>query len=115
MPAADRQPAPDLSEVYDEATLAVLDAWDGRGRGEPAPPAPDTRRWRRGAATGAVVTGVVLGLRDVFEGEREEAVVREEDVPGPDPDQAVVVHLVPFDPPASVAIVRPWLLPSARR
>jgi hypothetical protein len=116
MAAADRQPGPDLSEVYDEATLAALDAW-----GRPAAERPGDARQvgpvrplRQGAAAGAVITGLVLGLRDVLEGEREDAVVLEEDAPGPDPGQAVVVHLVPFDPAASVAVVRPWLLSSAR-
>ncbi|HEX9995038.1 MAG TPA: hypothetical protein VGB14_19090 [Acidimicrobiales bacterium] len=114
MQDADRPPPPDLSEVYDEATLAALDAWgrppaeDRRHRAAPSRPV------RRGAATGALLSGLVLGVRDVFEDERDEEVVLEEDAPGPDPGQAVVVHLVPFDPAASVAVVRPWLLRSAR-
>lgn len=118
MPAAERQPPPDLAEVYDEATLAALDAWGrpapSRTADRPAPSREATRPVRRGAATGALLTGLALGLRDVFEDDRDEEVVLEEDAPGPDPGQAVVVHLVPFDPAASVAVVRPWLLRRAR-
>lgn len=110
----ERAPVPDLDEVYDDATLAALDAW-GR-RGGPAPPPPATASgsgWRRGAATGALVTGLVLGLREVLEDEVDDETVLEMEAPGADPGAAVVVHLVPFDPAASVAVVRPWLL--ARR
>ena len=105
----DAVPPRDLTELYDDATLAALDAW-GAGDRRAAPVPAGARGWRGGAAAGALLTGLVLGVRDVLEADTDDEPVLEVEVPGPDPGAAVVVHLVPFAAAASVAVVRPWLL-----
>ena len=95
----------DLAEVYDEATLRAID----RQGGEPAAPSV-ARGWRGGATAGAMVVGMVQGVRDALEDEESEPIVEiDEDLRGTR-QQAVTVHLAWGNPAASVAIVRPWLL-----
>ncbi len=67
-------------------------------------------RWRRRSATGAVLTGIALGLQEVFQPPRDEpAVVVTADDGADDPPRPVEVHLDPDDPSATIAVVRPWL------
>jgi hypothetical protein len=68
-------------------------------------------RWRRRTATGAVLTGIALGLREALESEKElpamvQPVPSGGDGGGPRP---VELRLDPDYPAATVAIVRPWL------
>ncbi len=68
-------------------------------------------RWRRRSATGAVMTGIALGLREALQAPREEAPIVEQaagDPPGP--PQPLEVHLDPDSPGSAVAVVRPWLM-----
>ena len=95
----------DLAEVYDEATLRAID----RQGGEPAAPAV-VRGWRGGATAGAMVVGMVQGVRDALEDEESEPVVEIDEDLRDARQQAVTVHLAWGNPAASVAIVRPWLL-----
>ncbi len=95
-PAVDDDP---LVDVYDPETLAAID--EGRTR-------PHTSRWRGRAAAGAVVAGLVTGMREVFEPEGE-AVVELQESTRRRPE-AVTVHLAWGNPAASVAVVRRWLL-----
>ncbi|MFN8051812.1 MAG: hypothetical protein U0Q22_10270 [Acidimicrobiales bacterium] len=73
-------------------------------------PSSGVGKFRRNTVAGAVMNGVALGLRDVFD-----PVVREEapivqDAPGePDDPRHVDTHLDPDDPVASTVTVRPWL------
>lgn len=67
-------------------------------------------RWRRRSATGVVLTGIALGLREALDSERERPAMVQ---PAPEGDP----HLDPFDlyldpdhPEYTVAVVRPWLL-----
>ncbi|MEM7286912.1 MAG: hypothetical protein AAF480_11215 [Actinomycetota bacterium] len=95
----------DLAEVYDAATLRAID----RQVGEPPTPAV-ARGWRGGATAGAMVLGMVQGVRDALEDEESEPVVEIDEDLREARHQAVTVHLAWGNPSASVAIVRPWLL-----
>lgn len=95
----------DLADVYDDATLRAID----RQVGEPAAPAV-ARGWRGGATAGAMVVGMVQGVRDVLEEDESEPVVEIDEDLSDARLQAVTVHLAWGNPAASVAIVRPWLL-----
>ena len=73
-------------------------------------PASDPRRfneWRKRSATGAVMTGIALGLKEalVLPDDRPALVV---EAPGePDePDRPSELHFDPDDPAATVAVVR---------
>ncbi len=94
-----------LEDVYDDATLRAIDARTG----EPSrPPAPGGG-WRGGVTAGALVVGLVGGVRDALETDEPEPQV-EVEARSRQRLEPVVVHLVPGDPAASVAIVRRWLL-----
>lgn len=73
-------------------------------------PSSAVGKFRRTSA-GAVLNGVALGLRDVFDPViREEAPV-EQDAPGAPPEpRSVDTHLDPDDPAASSVTLRPWLI-----
>lgn len=96
----------ELQDVYDDDTLARLDAW----RAGRAARAAEVSVWRRGSATGLVVTGLALGVREALEPEHRDPVVEEVDVTGLDGSAAVTVLFVPDNPRATIAVVRPWLL-----
>jgi hypothetical protein len=123
VPGADR--VPDLDELYDAHTLAALDrasaAADRHGRSAGSGSAsasasaagPTGTRAGNRIAASALVTGLALGLRDVFDPPKHDPVVIEVDADGQlDPDRPVDVVLVPGAPRASRATVRPWLLSS---
>ncbi|HNI34990.1 MAG TPA: hypothetical protein PLV93_06290 [Microthrixaceae bacterium] len=99
---------PDGPEVDDGGTVDPdLDAaLDDRSE---ILPSSGVQKFRRNTAVGAVLNGMALGLRDVFD-----PVVREEppivqDAPGePHEPRHVDAHLDPDDPAASSVTVRPW-------
>lgn len=69
---------------------------------------PATRRRSRGGAPAAVLAAALRAVDDVALGERSRTpIVEEAEIPGPDPSQRVVVHVVPGDPHLSWALVRP--------
>lgn len=94
----------ELAEIYDPATLRAIDHQAGQ------PTAADAVRGLRGGVTaGAMVVGLVNGVRDVLEDEPDPIVEIAED--GTDRRlEPVTVHLAWGNPSASVAIVRRWLL-----
>jgi hypothetical protein len=98
----------DLDELYDDATLAVLDR-----RRPPSNPVPAevARGWRAGLGATALLTAVALGVQDVLEPKRSVPVIEEIDLDtiAPNDYAPVVYHHVPGLPKASRAIVRPWL------
>jgi hypothetical protein len=67
-------------------------------------------RWRRRTATGAVLTGIALGLREALESEKERPAMVQP-VPGGDgdDDRGVDLYMDPEHPELTVAVVRPWL------
>ena len=67
-------------------------------------------RWRRRTAAGAVLASVARGLQQVFDPERKERVVIEQEAPGPlDDPEPVELHFDPDSPQASFVVLRPWL------
>jgi hypothetical protein len=101
----------DLDAWYDAATVARLDR-QARPRstvganGRPAPTG-----WPRRTATGALITGLALGLREVLAPVEDEPVIEEIDPNGlVDPDQPVWFVFVAGAPGASRIVLRPWLL-----
>ena len=103
-------PAPPLEEIYDEATLAALDAGVEPEREAPVTTDEDAAapaRWRGSLASGAVLAGIALGLKEVFDPDPEGGsmieVVRDT---GSEPVDGVTLHFVPDDPQATVAVVR---------
>ncbi|MGH9119891.1 MAG: hypothetical protein ACRD0A_19065 [Acidimicrobiales bacterium] len=104
----------DFSAIYDEATAARLARTDPRPRStnepEAAPVAGAPVRWRRRAVTGGLLTGLTLGLREVFDPPPDDEVVQEVDVDAPPlDDRPVRFVMVEGAPPVSRIILRPWL------
>lgn len=66
--------------------------------------------WRRRSATGAVLTGIALGLRHALELQQEPPAIVQE-VPGgpPGDDEPWAVQLDHDHPEESVVVIRPWL------
>lgn len=100
------EPTPDLDEVYDEPTIAALDAWRPRQGREPARP-------RRSILAGAVMAAALSGVRDALGDDRapEPAVAPAPQDPDPR-DRWVTLHFVAGDPQGSRVVIRPWLAPS---
>ncbi len=72
----------------------------------PTPPSPE----RRTSMAGALMVGLALGLRDVFEPKHQDRIAVEQPAPGQPLDpQRYEVHLDPSDPTSSFAIYRPWV------
>jgi hypothetical protein len=64
-------------------------------------------RWRKRSATGAVLTGVALGLQQALDRPRQEPAIVVEAPGEPEDDGSpFVVHLDPDHPEGTVAIVR---------
>jgi len=103
------EPADEVAEAYDAEFEAAL-----ADRSEILP-SSGIVKFRRNTAVGAVLNGMALGLRDVFDpAVREEAPIVQ-DAPGePDAPRHVDAHLDPDDPSASSVTVRPWLAPSEK-
>lgn len=100
------RPPPPFEELYDERTLAALDARTG----EPARPWQPVAR--RGGA-GGVLLGAVLGLREVLDPEPDDEPVIELRPDDSGADECWVTFVfVPGAPRASRILVRPWLAPA---
>lgn len=73
-------------------------------------PSTGVQKFRRNSAVGAVLNGMALGLRDVFDPVKREEAPIVQDAPGePDVPRRVDAHIDPDDPSASSVTVRPWL------
>lgn len=103
-------PQPDppggLGEWYDPEVAAVLDAWEPPEylRNRPLPSRLKT--WSRSSLLGVVVSGMALGLQEVLEPKREDAIVIEVDADGDPHDLPIRLFLDPDDPSGSLCIVR---------
>ncbi len=98
----------DTQRAPEASAEAAPDEPDEPDEEECAPSGFD--QWRRRSATGAVLTGIALGLQEVFTPTRDQpAIVVTADDGADDPPRAVEVHLDPDNPAATVAVVRPWL------
>jgi len=100
--------APDLTEIYDEPTLAAVDRW---GRTRRPVPAETAGGWRRGVGGAAFLTAAMLGVRDLLQATDDEPVIEEIDLDRfGDPTEPVSVFFVPGAPRATSVLCRPWLL-----
>ncbi len=103
-PEAD-QAGPELEDLYEPEVLAEIDDWSPRVR--PAPPVPSrVVSWSRSSALGAMMTGLALGLQEVLEPKRDQAIVIEVDADGEPHDLPIRLLLDPDDPAGSLCIVR---------
>ena len=66
--------------------------------------------WRRRSATGALLTGIALGLQHALDQQQEPPAIVQE-VPGgpPGDDEPWSVQLDHEHPEESVVVIRPWL------
>lgn len=84
---------------------------------EPPPPPDDAvpmpmrlNAWKKNSAIGALMAGSLMGLQKVLEDKERDEIVLEVDAPGEPEDDPVTLDLDPFDPSASTAHLRPWLV-----
>ncbi|MCU0269839.1 MAG: hypothetical protein MUF83_14505 [Acidimicrobiales bacterium] len=112
MPAPDSSEHDEFRDLYDERTLARIEAQprlrgpvvvDGTG--------PLARRGLARRTAGPILAAALLAVGDVLDpaGRRPEVVDFDPEVPDEEGQLVTFVH-VPGDPRASRLIVRPWLL-----
>jgi hypothetical protein len=89
-----------FDERYDPDELVAIE----RG---PRPEQPVTKvsQWRRRSALGAVLTGMALGLQEVFDPEEERSIEIEVDADGEPLDLPIQMYLDPDSPAGSLCIV----------
>lgn len=102
----------DGDAFYDEATERRIDA-----AGTPAGSAErrTTRRVagvRKASGVGAVLTGIAMGLQEIFYPEEDEIEMVVDANGEPDLDHPVILDFDPTSPPDTQAAARPWLLDS---
>jgi hypothetical protein len=107
---AGREPVEDGDDPADPAGRADGEADEAGPVDDAAAAGRDPRRfndWRKRSATGAVMTGIALGLKEALElpTERPALVIEAPGEPD-DPDRPIDLHFDPDDPAATVAIVR---------
>lgn len=93
-----------FEDRYDPDELAVIDAGPRRRTDQPV---TKVAQWRRRSAMGAVLTGMALGLQEVFDPEEERAIEVEVDADGEPLDLPVQLFLDPDSPAGSLCIVHP--------
>jgi hypothetical protein len=72
-------------------------------------PRPTASPARRRTAGAAMLAAAMVGLQEALEGPRPEPAITEVGNSEPDDDDPVAIDLDPYDPSASVAVIRPWL------
>lgn len=98
-----------LDGWYDAETLESLDQWDPSASESVDPGlAPPSRvvSWSRRTAMGAVMSGLALGLKEVFEPKEQASIVIEVGDDGEPHDLPVELLLDPDDPRGSLALIR---------
>lgn len=74
------------------------------------PPVRPPGAIRRKTMGGAMLAAAMIGMQEVLEGPKDEPITLEVgSSAGGDDDDPVAVDLDPYDPSASIAVVRPWL------
>ena len=91
-----------MEDLYDELTARRIDGGVRKDRRRAGPA-------RRAVGGGALLTGIALGLQEVFE-PREVAPIIEEIDAADDELAPVSLYLVRGFPARSRALVRPWLI-----
>ncbi len=95
------EPVVSFEDRYDPDELAAID----RGPRRTDQPVTKVSQWRRRSALGAVLTGMALGLQEVFDPEEERSIVIEVDADGEPLDLPVDLFLDPDSPAGSLCIV----------
>ena len=87
---------------------AGADAGPGADPGHGEDPGPlRFHRWMHRSATGAILTGIALGLREALEPVRRNvAIVMEAPGEPEEPEGPITLHFDPDDPTRTVAVVR---------
>jgi hypothetical protein len=96
-------------ELDDELPDQDIDEADSGQNSSTALP-PKVEAWRKRSATGAVLTGLALGLQQVFDKEREQPAVVMQTSGDPPADLPLEATVEQGRPRHSVVNVRPWLL-----
>jgi hypothetical protein len=108
----DERPEQPADEAVDaaEAPLEEFYGTDDLFGFKPALPVPRPPAKKARTATGALLTGIALGLRDVFDPEKKrDAIAIEQEAPGePEGPQRYEIRLN-RSPRDSQAIYRPWV------
>ncbi len=73
------------------------------------PPVRPPGAIRRKTMGGAMLAAAMIGLQEVLEGPKDEPITIEVGSSAGGDDDPVALDLDPFDPSASIAVVRPWL------
>ena len=97
---------PGLDADYDAEVLAALDAWEPPAYLRDRPLPSRMAMWSRSSIMGAVVTGALLGIKEVLDPPRDEPIVIEVDADGEPHDLPIRLLLDPDDPSGSLCIVR---------
>ncbi|HEX7133217.1 MAG TPA: hypothetical protein VF228_11610 [Iamia sp.] len=92
---------PPFEERYDPEELATIEAGPRRSD----EPVTKVSQWRRRSALGAVLTGMALGLQEVFDPEEERSIVIEVDADGEPLDLPIQLFLDPDSPAGSLCVV----------
>lgn len=96
----------DFEAWYDAETLAAVEDWSPPDGGADRPLPSKVVQWSRRSTMGLVATGFALGLREVLDPPRDEAIVIEVDAEGQPHDLPVRLFLDPDDPAGSLCILR---------
>jgi hypothetical protein len=99
-------PPSDFASDYDAEVMAALDAWEPPEYLLERPLPSRLVSWSRSSLMGAVISGMGLALRDVFEPVKDEAIVIEVDADGEPHDLPIQLLLDPDSPAGSLCIVR---------
>jgi hypothetical protein len=75
----------------------------------PEPGEPSRKKPRKRTLGAAMLAGAMVGLQEVLEGPKEEPVILETGSGAGNEDDPLALDLDPYDPAASIAVVRPWL------
>lgn len=99
----------DFAALYDDATVAALDAWavaDVVSADDAGSLTSRLGAWSRSSTLGLVLTASALGLQEVLDPRDRETIVIEVDAAGDPHDLPVRLLLDPDDPAGSLCIVR---------
>ena len=104
-PAADEPLEAFYSDEAEAEWLARMEPADGE-----APPRGGAGGGRKRTVTGALMAGIAMGLREVFEPEAHDRTAIEQPAPEqPLEPQKYEIHLDPASAESSFAIYRPWV------
>ena len=92
----------------DEDELDQMFPPSSDAEGEDSEPVTSLAKWRKSTATGALLSAIGLGLREVFEPPREEAAIVLEAPGAPPGEQDIELHFDPDHPERTRAVIHTW-------